>query len=73
MALRVVIFALLAMGLVFGVALIFTTFFWMGWNWGVVPALGFAREVTLAQAFWLSLCISAVGGMFKSNLTMKDD
>lgn len=70
---KVLVFLLLGLLLCVVTALLGTLFFYAGWNWGVVPATTVAREVTLSQAFWLSLCISAIGGMFKSSLTLNKD
>jgi hypothetical protein len=56
--------------LIVGVALLGAVFVWFGWNHGVVPAFSFAREVSLFQAFCLSLMLSSVGSMFKSTLTV---
>ena len=66
------ILLLIIMGLVLTVvtALIGTLFLYAGWNWGVVPAIGGTHEVSLPGAFWLSLGLSAIGGMFKSSLTV---
>lgn len=71
--LKVLALVLLSMVLAVVTALVATVFFYAGWNWGVVPAVGFAKEVSLAQAFWLSLCVSAVGGAFKTSLTVNKE
>jgi hypothetical protein len=47
-----------------------TAFMWLGWNYGVVPALTFAKPVGLLTAFCLSLFLSGMGAMFKSTLTV---
>jgi hypothetical protein len=52
------------------VAALGTVFLWLGWNHGVVPALTFAKEISLFQAFFLSLGLAGIGGMFKSTLTV---
>lgn len=70
---KAIVFLLLGLGLVLVTALLGTLFFYAGWNWGVVPAVSFARPVELAQAFWLSLAVSAIGGMFKSSLTLNKE
>jgi len=64
--------ALLLVGLVLTVvvAALGTVFMWLGWNEGVVAALSFARPITLAQAFFLSLGFAGVGNTFKSSLTI---
>lgn len=64
--------ALLLFGLVLTVlvAALGTVFMWFGWNHGVVPALSFAKEISVLQAFCLSLCFSGIGTMFKSTLTV---
>lgn len=69
------VLVLIVLGMLFAVvtALIGTLFFYAGWNWGVVPATSFAKDVTVGQAFWLSLCVSAMGGMFKSSLTVNKE
>src|SRR5271166_1000358 len=61
--------------LVIVTALLGMFFFYAGWNWGVVPAIAGTSPVTIFGAFWLSLGISSIGGMFKSSLTVnsKDD
>lgn len=51
-------------------AVIGMLFFYAGWNWGLVPALGFAHSIDLPQAFWLSLCLSSIGTMFRSSVTL---
>jgi hypothetical protein len=71
--LKLIMLVVLGLGLILLTALLGTLFFYTGWNWGVVPAVSFAKEVSLAGAFWLSLCISAIGSMFKSSLTINKD
>jgi hypothetical protein len=63
---------LLLFGLVLTVfvAMLATVFMWFAWNHGMVPALSFAKEISVLQAFCLSLCIATIGGMFKSTLTV---
>ncbi len=53
-------------------ALFTAVFFYAAWNWGVVPALSFAKEVNLFQAFFLALGVSAIGASFKTSLTVRD-
>lgn len=63
--------AILLIGMIVVTALIGTLFFLAGWNWGVAPALGL-RDIGLGTAFWLSLFMSTVGGMFKTTVTTKE-
>lgn len=63
--------AILLTGMIIITALIGTLFFLAGWNWGVSPAFG-TREIGLGTAFWLSLFLSTVGGMFKTTVTTKE-
>jgi len=64
-----IVFLLIVMTLL--TALVGTVFFYMGWNWGVVPAFGL-HEIGLATAFWLSLCLATIGGFFKTSVTAKE-
>ncbi len=54
--------------MIFLIALVGTLFFYAGWNWGIVPAFNL-HEIGLSTAFWLSICLSTVGGMFKTSVT----
>jgi hypothetical protein len=63
---------LLVIGLVLTtiVAALGTVFMWLGWNQGIVPALGFAHEIGFGQAFFVTLALSNVANVFKSSLTV---
>lgn len=56
--------------------LIGTVFLYMGWNWGLVPALEGTKmqlhEVGFGTTFWLSMCLSTIGGFFKSSVSTKE-
>ncbi len=68
------VIVLLILGLLMTVvtALISTLFFYAGWNWGLVPAVAFAKPIGLATAFWLSLCLASVGGMLKTSVSTSE-
>ncbi len=68
------VIVLLILGLLMTVvtALISTLFLYVGWNWGLVPAVEFAKPVTLVGAFWLSMCIATVGGMLKTSVSTSE-
>lgn len=65
--------AILLIGMILVSTLIGTLFLYAGWNWGLVPALeGSAlhlREIGLATTFWLSMCLSTIGGFFKTSVS----
>lgn len=65
--------AILLIGMILVSTLIGTLFLYAGWNWGLVPALeGSAmrlHEVGLATTFWLSMCLSTIGGFFKTSVS----
>jgi len=67
---KIVALLLFGMLLTIVVAALGTPFMWLGWNHGAVPALGFAKELTFFQSFWLSLAVAGVGNTFKSSLTI---
>lgn len=73
---KVVGIAILLVGMILVSTLIGTLFLYAGWNWGLVPALEGSkmalREVGLGTAFWLSLCLSTIGGFFKTSVTTKE-
>lgn len=64
------ILALIALALIFAlvVAVFGTVFVYLGWNYGVVAAFPSTHEIGLSSAFWLSVFVSIVGGMFKSEV-----
>lgn len=68
--------AILLIGMILVTTIIGTLFLYMGWNWGLVPALeGSAlrlHEIGFINAFWLSMCLSTIGGFFKTSVTTKD-
>jgi hypothetical protein len=70
--LKVLALILLGLMMTLVTAIVVTLFFYAGWNLGVVPALSFAKKITLMQAFWLSLTISTVCNCFKSSLSIKE-
>jgi len=48
---------------------LFVTYVWYAcWNFGLVPAVSWARHITLTQAFWLMLC----GGVPVAGLRVKN-
>jgi hypothetical protein len=73
---KVVGIGILLVGMILIATLIGTVFLYMGWNWGLVPALeGSAlhlREIGFATAFWLSMCLSTIGGFFKTSVTTRE-
>ena len=60
MLLKLITFLLGSIFLAIVTAVVATVFFYVGWNHGVVPATTFTKEVSLAQAFCLSLVIATV-------------
>lgn len=63
---------ILLVGMILVTTLIGTLFLYAGWNWGLVPATGFLKEVSLGTAFWLSMCLSTIGGFFKTSVSTKE-
>ena len=75
--------AILLIGMILVTTLIGTLFLYAGWNWGLVPALQLhtldggpeglcLHEIGLGTAFWLSMCLSTIGGFFKTSVSTKD-
>lgn len=73
---KVIGIGILLVATIFVATLIGTVFLYMGWNWGLVPALDKSamqlREIDFGTTFWLSLCLSTVGSFFKTSVTTKD-
>lgn len=71
---KVVGVAFLLVGMILVSAFIGTLFLYMCWNWGLVPALRgskmYLTEISFETAFWLSLCLSTIGGFFKTSVTV---
>lgn len=64
---------ILLVGMILITTLIGTLFLYAGWNWGLVPATqGLVKEVGLGTAFWLSMCLSTIGGFFKTSVSTKE-
>lgn len=68
--------AILLIGMILVTTLIGTLFLYAGWNWGLVPALADSkmqlREIGLGTTFWLSMCLSTIGGFFKTSVSTKE-
>ena len=64
---------ILLVAMILVTTLIGTLFLYAGWNWGLVPALEGShmqlREIGLSTTFWLSMCLSTIGGFFKTSVS----
>ena len=67
---KLLLTAVLGLTMTLAMALITTPFFYAGWNFGLFEAFGWAREITLLQAFWLSLFVNTIGSCFRSTVTV---
>lgn len=69
---RIIALIALSMLLTIVTAVVGTFFFYASWNWGMVPAVTFAKPVDLIQAFWLSLSVASTAALCKTGLSLKE-
>lgn len=69
-----ILFAILgSLILCFVLTLISFLFLYMGWNWGVVPAVAVAKPLTLSQVFWFNFGLAMLGNTLKgTSISMKE-
>lgn len=64
-------FIVLVVGLSLIASLVGSIFMYMSWNWGMAAALpNLCHSISWSQAFWLSMCLSSIGNLFKTTVTV---